>query len=624
MRIKCPNCEKGYELDPTKRASCPACGHDLYKGKEYVSTELYSKRAGFDPGNSYEDFLSKAEKVGWESALEGREDLAEWCGLKNRADGLTLTKIDKSAAVLDYGCGFGTLSCIASSLAKEVVSLDVSSVYIRGLNLRIKEGGYTNIFPIISDYYNFPFFENTFDLIIVNGVLEYIPCQNLTRPHEEMVRDFIKALTHVLKPGGQIYIAIENRYGLNYLLGGKDEHTNLRFITVFPRRLSDIYSKHCRGFPYREWTYSHKELKRLFTESAEFHQKLYAVLPDYRYPNTFISLDNPYLLDYFLKSSMQAVGSLKRRIAIWIAMQASRFGITKLSFLRKLVPCFAGVFTKIGTSSRGPEKIEPSWLKGQLQNNNSDIMLRKGENSLNAVIMKKRCTKPEASVRFTVDNLLVEKEKKILNYLKSLQNKEIDKWLNYSYGETDFGGGKAVYYSWLKHTKRKVTKEEAIYFLSILSAVPFPEFLDSDRHDRFIVRKLTELTKGNNEMAKWYSDWVLAARKRDALKIVHGDYHLQNFICSDSGCKIIDWEYVHRGTPLEDWLWFMISRRKEFSLRHFKGYLKTLHEEHNPIVSDLNMRKLDLVAALLSVGLKLIDQRLLRIDDLAGFFHELK
>jgi SAM-dependent methyltransferase len=624
MRIKCPNCEEGYELKLTRRVSCPACGHDLYKGKEYVSTELYSKRAGFDPGTSYEDFLSKAEKFGWEKALEGRGDLAEWCRLKNRADGLTLTKVDKSAVVLDYGCGFGTLSCAASSLAREVVSLDVSSVYIRGLNMRIKQGGYTNIFPIISDYYNFPFFKNTFDLIIVNGVLEYIPCQNLTRPHEEMVRDFIKALTHVLKPGGQIYIAIENRYGLNYLLGGKDEHTNLRFVTVLPRRLSEIYSKHCRGLPYREWTYSHKELKRFFSENLNFHQKFYAVLPDYRYPNTFISLDNPYLLNHFLKSSKGATGSLKRRIAIWIAMQASRIGITKLSFLRKLVPCFAGVFTKIGAPTRSQEKTEPPWLGGQLQNNSSDIMLRKGENSLNAIIMKKKCSRPEASVRFTVDNLLVEGERKILNYLRSLQNKEIDKWLNYPNGETDFGGGKAVYYSWLKHAKRKVSKEEALHFLSILSVVPLPEFLDSDRHDRFIARKLTELTGGNDEMAKWYSDWVLAARKRAALKIVHGDYHPLNFLYTSSGCKIIDWEYVHRGTPLEDWLWLMISRRKGFRLSHFQGYLKVLHEDQNPILSDFNTREVDVVAALLSVGLRLIDQRLLRINDLAGFFHELK
>lgn len=622
MRIKCPQCSEGYETNIVIRATCPACGHDLFKGQEYASTKLYSNQAGFDPGTSYEDFLSQAEKLGWQRALEGRGDLTEWVASKSRANGLYLTKINEDSVVLDYGCGFGNLSFAASNLAREVVSLDVSPVFIRGLNIRRKQDEVTNIFPIVSDYANFPFFENTFDLILVSGVLEYIPCQHLSRPQMEMVRDFIKALIRVLKPKGQIYLAVENRYGLNYILGGRDEHTNLRFVTVLPRRLSEIYSKHSRGLPYREWTYSYKDLTRLFTKSIDFHQQFYAALPEYRHPEVFVSLDNSYLLHLFFKSIKGTTGSLKRRIAIRLAKQGSQIGLTKLRLLKKLVPCFVCIFTKLDSPIQNRKETEPTWLSGQLQHR-SNILLRKGQNSLNAIILKKDHSQPCTKVRFTANNLLVDRERKILTYLKSLQNEEIDKWLNYPYAETDFGGGKAVYYSWLECTKRKVSNKEARQFLSILSVVPLPDFLNFDQHDRFIARRLNELTKDNQEMGQWYLDWVSEEECRGTLKIVHGDFHPRNFLCADRGSKIIDWEYVHRGTPLEDWLWFLISSEKNFHFSRLHSFLKNLHKDKNAIASEFHVRQVDIVAALLSVALRLIDLHLLKINDLIGLFNEL-
>lgn len=623
MRIKCPQCSEGYETNIVMRVACPACGHDLFKGQEYASTELFSNRAGFDPGTTYDDFLSKAEKVGWQRALEGRGDLTDWFESRSRANGLYLTKIDQKSIVLDYGCGFGSLSFVAASIAKEVVSLDTSLVYLRGLNIRRKQDGINNIFPIKSDYINFPFFEDTFDLILVNGVLEYIPCQHLSHPQEEMAMDFIKALTRVLKPGGQIYLAIENRYGLNYLLGGQDEHTNLRFVTVLPRRLSEIYSKLLRGLPYREWTYSYKDLARLFRENVDFHQQFYAALPEYRYPKAFVSLDNPHLLHLFLKNNKGNNGSLKRRIAIRLAKQGSRIGLTKLPFWGKLVPCFACVFTKPDSPIRNQQETLPHWLSGQFQHS-SDILLREGQNSLNVIIMKKGYSRPDTMVRFTTNNFLVDRERRILTYLKSFQNEEIDKWLNYPYAETDFGGGKAVYYSWLKCAKRKVSKKEARQFLSTLSVVPLPEFLNFNQHDKFIVRRLIQLAGGDQEMGQWYLDWVSEGEARGSLKIVHGDFHPENFLPSDGLWKIIDWEYVHRGTPLEDWLWFVISDEKEIRLHRFHGFLRELRTHKNSILYELNAGQKDVVAALLSVSLRLIDRRLISISDLVWLFHELR
>ena len=61
-----------------------------------------------------------------------------------------------------------------------------------------------------------------YDVITLIGVLEYAGSYiDSDNPYE----DFIKTLKTHLKPNGRIIIAIENRFGLKYWEGAKEDHT---------------------------------------------------------------------------------------------------------------------------------------------------------------------------------------------------------------------------------------------------------------------------------------------------------------------------------------------------------------------------------------------------------------
>ena len=80
-------------------------------------------------------------------------------------------------------------------------------------NLSIKVGNFTDIEPDL---------DNDYDWIMLIGVFEYaISYIGSETPFE----DFLKILKKHLKKDGRIVIAIENRLGLKYFAGCKEDHT---------------------------------------------------------------------------------------------------------------------------------------------------------------------------------------------------------------------------------------------------------------------------------------------------------------------------------------------------------------------------------------------------------------
>ena len=92
-----------------------------------------------------------------------------------------------------------------------------------------------------------------------------------------MLKDFHR----ILKPGGHVYVGIENRIGYVYFLGGRD-HGGLRFTSLMPRPIADIYSRLIKRQPYRAYTYSLLGYKNLLKKAGYSQIDFYATIPSYR------------------------------------------------------------------------------------------------------------------------------------------------------------------------------------------------------------------------------------------------------------------------------------------------------------------------------------------------------
>ena len=143
-----------------------------------------------------------------------------------------------------------------------------------------------------------PFNASTFDLVILNGVLEwvaqtspnefleYVSMENCHQSPYDLQLQTLKEIRQVLKPGGHLYLGIENRwFPLNLI---KDPHARIPLVAFLPRKVSNCVSRILSGRPYRHYIYSYWGLKRLLLEAGFSSSKVYTPISLYQYPLSIV------------------------------------------------------------------------------------------------------------------------------------------------------------------------------------------------------------------------------------------------------------------------------------------------------------------------------------------------
>ena len=151
-----------------------------------------------------------------------------------------------------------------------------------------------------------PYPDNFFDVVVLNGVLEWVGTFSNEHPPEHLQETALREIMRVLRPEGTLFLAIENRYGLQYFLGYKEEHTALRFISLLPRRLARLYHRIRRGKDFRALTHSRSALERMLRRCGFAEMTWLFVHPSYRNTRLAATLDGPsglrFLIGHFLSN----------------------------------------------------------------------------------------------------------------------------------------------------------------------------------------------------------------------------------------------------------------------------------------------------------------------------------
>lgn len=180
----------------------------------------------------------------------------------------------RNASCLEIGGGCGAITgALCEKLAKvKVVELSkrrASILYERHKKYDHLEVFVGNLNDIV--------FEEKFDYITLNGVLEYAGSFTKT---DDPYADFLKQIKQYLKPGGKLIIAIENRYGMKYFAGAKEDHTAKAFDGITGYIGNDTVR-----------TFGKKELEELLARSGYPIQSFYYPHPDYKMPMEIFSSD---------------------------------------------------------------------------------------------------------------------------------------------------------------------------------------------------------------------------------------------------------------------------------------------------------------------------------------------
>lgn len=162
----------------------------------------------------------------------------------------------KNLIVLDLGSGEGGTSKVLSE-NNFVVSIDINIVRLKRQkeNFGLKKSLQTNAIKL-------PFADSTFDLVIIQDVIEHV--ENLNQLYNEVLR--------VLKADGMVYLSTPNRLSIiNFL---SDPHWGVPIISILNRKLiKRFFLRYFRKSEIERkdipQLLSLKRLKNIFSEKFE-------------------------------------------------------------------------------------------------------------------------------------------------------------------------------------------------------------------------------------------------------------------------------------------------------------------------------------------------------------------
>jgi ubiquinone/menaquinone biosynthesis C-methylase UbiE/uncharacterized protein YbaR (Trm112 family) len=297
--MNCPSC-KAILKQENNNLICVQCSAK-YKIKDgipiFTSSEEYWCNVDKEKMN---ELIADADQSGdWlEASKRHIPDYMKAYSFLYRADAQFIFPINSQSRVLDAGSMWGGLTVPIAQYCKEIVALDKTWETLRLLKTRATQMDINNIIPIVSPIHNLPFPDNHFDFVMLNGVLEWLGMEqdvvldehwdkkrkdtyvHKTNPRE-MQLEALKELHRVCKPNGSMYIAIENRVGVQYFFGHPDDHMNVRFTTFMPRWYANTITKFFRNAEYRTYIYTPNQLSKLVHEAAFKNPKMFSVYPHY-------------------------------------------------------------------------------------------------------------------------------------------------------------------------------------------------------------------------------------------------------------------------------------------------------------------------------------------------------
>lgn len=185
-----------------------------------------------------------------------RENVMNWAGIR------------EGERVLELGAGCGAVTGAFLKKGAKVTSVDLSLRRSRinalrhqdAENLEILIGAMEDVLPHL---------EGQYDHVTLIGVLEYAACFS-DRP--EPFRYMLEAAAGAMKEGGSLWVAIENRLGMKYFAGCREDHTGRYFEGI-------------EDYPHRDgpYTFSRTELAAL-AASCGLDCRFYYPYPDYKFP----------------------------------------------------------------------------------------------------------------------------------------------------------------------------------------------------------------------------------------------------------------------------------------------------------------------------------------------------
>jgi 2-polyprenyl-3-methyl-5-hydroxy-6-metoxy-1,4-benzoquinol methylase len=180
--------------------------------------------------------------------------------------------IKKNQTVLEIGAGCGAITRYLGEIGARVTAVEGSPSRARCIAERCRD--LDNVKVVCSNVEDVEFDEK-FDIVTLIGVFEYTAKYS---QREDPFRSALKSYIALLKPGGSLVIAIENKLGLKYFAGFNEDHFALPYFGLESRYgRKDIT------------TFGREEIKKMLEKTGFENTSFLYPFPDYKLPKVIIS-----------------------------------------------------------------------------------------------------------------------------------------------------------------------------------------------------------------------------------------------------------------------------------------------------------------------------------------------
>ncbi len=310
-------------------------------GKVILDYTCYPGQDLYSDGDVEDQLLDIAEHVREEDLNAEIAARRDWSVLYHMSDIreniVAALPISSKDHVLEIGAGCGAITGQLARMAEKVTCVDLSRR--RSLINANRHREYDNIRILVGNFQDIEKqLTESYDCITLIGVFEY--AQGYIGTEAPYV-EFLRQIRRHLAPGGRIIMAIENRLGLKYWAGCREDHTG-RFFEGLENYAEDSYVR----------TFSRPELEKIFAQVGFAHPLFYYPYPDYKLPMVIHSDD-----------CLPEAGSLHRQIYHFDRDRMTLFD--EKAVLDSLMtsgqyPLFANSYLVILQDETPVEKGEPS------------------------------------------------------------------------------------------------------------------------------------------------------------------------------------------------------------------------------------------------------------------------
>jgi len=184
---------------------------------------------------------------------------------------------NKEATILELGAGCGAITCWLGDHFRDVHAVEGS--FQRAYIARLRCRGLSSLKVYAANFFDLDL-DKQFDIVTLIGVLEYSHLYHPVhreKPHEAALST-LQLIHRGIKDQGILLLAIEDKLGLKYFSGAKEDHSGKLFdgIQGYPAAQSPV-------------TFSAAELDQLLQRAGFTAIDFYLPFPDYKLARTIIN-----------------------------------------------------------------------------------------------------------------------------------------------------------------------------------------------------------------------------------------------------------------------------------------------------------------------------------------------